>query len=56
MKLKKSKQPSGSLRADPDITKEIKLFCKDNGILMYHFVTEALKDKLYKLKNEKSSS
>lgn len=34
---------SGSVKIKPDILKEAKEICKVNGLLMSHYVTEAVK-------------
>ena len=47
---------SGSIKVNGSILNEVKDFCKENGILMYRFGTEALKDRLNKLRNEKTTS
>lgn len=52
-KIKKpEKQLSGSLKVEPDVLKEVKAYCKENGILVSYFGTEALKDRLNKMKQK----
>lgn len=48
---KKIKNSSGSVRVDPEVLKEAKSYCKENGILVTFFTTEAIKDKLKKLRS-----
>lgn len=49
---KTEKQLSGSLKVEPDVLKEVKAYCKENGILVSYFGTEALKDRLQKMKHK----
>lgn len=42
MKQKK-KELSGSVKIKPEVLKEAKDICKTNGILMSHYVTEAVR-------------
>lgn len=46
----KTISPSGSLKADPKVVASVKKYCKDNGLLLTWFATEALKEKLAKEK------
>jgi hypothetical protein len=50
-KKKIIKQPSGSLKVDHKVLKEVKDYCKSHGILVTHFGTEALKDRLLRVKS-----
>jgi len=50
---KKLKVPTyGSLRIDPAVLLDMKKYCKDNGILITHFATEALRQHLQKVKSK----
>lgn len=49
MKTKKKKM-AGSLRVDPDVLEQVVKYCKDNGIKISFFATEAVKEKLQKSK------
>jgi hypothetical protein len=49
-KKKMIKQSSGSLKVEPDVLREAKEYCKTNGILISFFGTEALREKLQKVK------
>ena len=46
----KEKGISGSLKVDHKVLKKARKYCKDNGLLIYHFATEAINEKLEKLK------
>lgn len=48
----KDKVPSGSLKIDPSVLIEAKIFCTNNGILISYFATAALKEKLQKEKQK----
>lgn len=50
-KKKTVKQLSGSLKVDPSTLKEVRDYCKAHGILVSHFGTEALKDRLLRVKH-----
>lgn len=52
MKKKQTKQPSGSLRIDPAVLLEAKKICKERGILLSFFGTEAVKEKVEKEKTK----
>lgn len=54
MKEKKKiiKEPSGSLKVDPVVLTEVTNYCKDNGIKVTFFGTEALKKHLAYLKSK----
>lgn len=49
-KKKSSKEASGSLKVDPIVLAEVTSYCKDHGIKVTFFGTEALKEKLQKVK------
>lgn len=49
-KKKTTKEPSGSVKVDPMVLTEVTNYCKENGIKITFFATEALRDRL---KNEK---
>lgn len=50
MKEKKKiiKEPSGSVKVEPTVLTEVTNYCKENGIKVTFFATEALRDKLKK--------
>lgn len=52
MKKKAIKEPSGSVKSDPLVLKEVSEYCKEHGIKIRYFVTEALKDRLKKEKEK----
>lgn len=43
---KKQDSRSGSLKVDPSVLKEVKDYCKKNGVFLTYFGTEALREKL----------
>lgn len=47
-KKKSTKEPSGSLKVDPKVLADVTKYCKDHGIKITFFGTEALKDRLKK--------
>ena len=47
------KEPSGSVKVEPTVLIEVTNYCKEHGIKVTFFATEALKDRL---KNEKSKT
>jgi len=54
MKEKKKiiKEPSGSVKVDPSVLVEVTNYCKENGIKVTFFATEALRDRLKKEKSK----
>lgn len=48
MKEKKKiiKEPSGSVKVDPAVLLEVTNYCKERGIKVTFYVTEAMKEKL----------
>lgn len=46
----KKKIASGSVKVDPKVLKDARAHCKQNGILLNFFATEAIKEKLEKSK------
>lgn len=54
MKEKKTiiKEPSGSIKVEPSVLIAVTNYCKENGIKVTFFATEALKDKLKKEKSK----
>lgn len=54
MKEKKKiiKEPSGSIKVEPSVLIEVTNFCKENGIKVTFFATEALRDRLKKEKSK----
>lgn len=52
MKKKQPKQMSGSLRVDPEVLQEAKQICKEKGLLVSFFGTEALREKIKKEKSK----
>jgi len=51
-KKKSSKEASGSLKVDPVVLAEVTSYCKDHGIKVTFFGTEALKKHLSFLKSK----
>jgi hypothetical protein len=51
-KKKMVKEPSGSLKVDYRVLVEVTNYCKENGIKVTFFATEALKDRLNKEKSK----
>jgi hypothetical protein len=51
-KKKLDKTPSGSLKIDPSVLNEAKEYCKKNGIIVSFFGTEALREKLNRVKSK----
>jgi hypothetical protein len=49
-KKKTTKEMSGSVKVDPSVLIEVTNYCKENGIKVTFFATEALKDRLKKEK------
>lgn len=49
-KKKITKEPSGSVKVEPSTLTEATNYCKENGIKVTFFVTEAIKEKLQKVK------
>lgn len=49
---KTKKERSGSVKVDPPILESAKVYCKQNGILVSFYVTEAIREKLKKDKHE----
>lgn len=49
MKTKKKKM-TGSLRIDPDVLELFVKYCKDKGIKVSFYATEAIREKLQKSK------
>lgn len=45
---KQKKEKSGSVKIDPSVLEEAKLYCKKNGVLISYYATEAIKDRLKK--------
>lgn len=50
-KKKITKEPSGSVKVDPGVLMEVATYCKERGIKLTFYVTEAMKEKL---KHDKS--
>lgn len=46
------KEPSGSVKVDPSVFKEVAAYCKEHGIKVTFFATEALRDRLKKEKSK----
>jgi post-segregation antitoxin (ccd killing protein) len=51
MKAKK-KNSSGSVKVDPTVLEEAKTICKNNGIMVSFYATEAIKEKNKKEKTK----
>jgi len=51
-KKKPLKEPSGSVKVDPSVLIEVTNYCKEHGIKVTFFATEALKDRLKKEKTK----
>lgn len=51
-KKKLTKEPSGSIKVDPGVFTEVSNYCKEFGIKVTFFATEALKDRLKKEKSK----
>jgi hypothetical protein len=49
-KKKVKKEPSGSLKVDHTVLADVTNYCKNHGIKVTFFATEALKDRLNKEK------
>lgn len=49
-KKKATKEPSGSVKVEPNTLIDATNYCKDHGIKVSFFVTEAIKEKLAKIK------
>lgn len=49
-KKKITNEPSGSVKVEPSVLKEVTNYCKENGIKVTFFATEALKERLKKEK------
>lgn len=54
MKEKKKimKEPSGSVKVEPNTLIDATNYCKEHGIKITFFVTEAIKEKLTKIKGK----
>lgn len=46
------KVKTGSVKIDPDVYNDAAEYCKSNGIKMTFFATEAVKEKMQKLKED----
>lgn len=46
--------PSGSIKINLGVYEKVNQYCKKNGLLISHFATEAIKEKLEKLNQEKA--
>jgi hypothetical protein len=51
-KKKITKEPSGSVKVEPNVLIDVTNYCKENGIKVTFFATEALRDKLKKEKSK----
>lgn len=51
-KKKTTKKPSGSVKMDSNVLIDAASYCKDNGIKITFYVTEAVKEKLLKDKSK----
>lgn len=47
----KEKPTSGSVKIDPEVYQEVAEYCESNGLKITFFVTEAMREKMDKVKN-----
>lgn len=48
----KKEEPTGSVKIDPEVYTEVSDYCKQNGLKITFFTTEAVREKLRAIKEQ----